>query len=298
VLVAASVGGRPDAGNTGVPDGVVLRELAVEGSPYPGDYVSGDRFVITTANAVYDRWGFDFLVEVRAPGVRFTRSWFRGVRSNPGSSALLYVRPETYPVGQPSAVVEDATLIPAFPNNTIDGVRGSNVTLRRVEITGTVDGVHVHGTTSRTDPNAGNVTVDASWIHDLPHYDDGSHSDGSHNDGVQVIGGKNVKIVGSRLDGQMYNAAVMVTAGRNDVSDVAVTGSWLAGGGCTVNVYDGDVPEAIQGLALVNNVYARGTTRHADCAMIVSTRTKAITTASGNSWHDSSTPTPTVRTGG
>jgi hypothetical protein len=297
VTTTPSTGAKPTAATTGVPDGMTLKALTRSNIPYAADtmYSDGSVLVINTPNAVYDGYRFDTFVEVRAPGVKITRSMFRGFSG--GTRPLLHVLPQTYSAGQPSALVEDSTLIPATPNNSINGVMGSNVTLRRVEITGTVDGVFVYGTTSRTDPNAGNVTVEASWIHDLPHYKDGSHSDGSHNDGVQVIGGKNIKIIGSRIDGSIYNAGVMITAGRNNVSDITVSGSWLAGGGCTVNVYDGDISTAIQGIKLTNNVFTRGTTRNPDCAMVVSSRTKAVTTATGNTWHDNSSPAPTVRSG-
>lgn len=291
-------GAKPSAATTGVPDGMSLKTLTRSNIPYAADtmYSDGSVLVINTPNAVYDGYRFDTFVEVRAPGVKITRSLFRGFSS--GGRPLLHVLPQRYTAGQPSAVVEDSTLIPQAPNNSINGVMGSNVTLRRVEITRTVDGVFIYGTTSRTDPNAGNVTIEASWIHDLTYYKDGSHSDGTHNDGVQVTGGKNIKIIGSRIDGSIYNAGVMVTAGRNNVSDVTISGNWLAGGGCTVNVYDGDISTAIQGIRLTNNVFTRGSTRHADCAMVISNRTRAVTTATGNTWQDNSSPAPTVRSGG
>ncbi len=288
--------GKPTGSTTGTPSNVPLRVLNSSNRPYAADVISGSRFIVNTRNAVYDGWQFNHLVEVRAPGVRFTRSHFRGVANNPADSALLAVRPERSSQGQPSAVVEDSTLIPAAPNNNIDGVRGSNFTLRRVEISKTVDGVHIHGTTARDDAAAGNVAIEQSWIHDLPHYDDSSHSDGTHNDGVQIIGGKNIRITGNRIDGIIHNAGVMITKERNDVSNVAITGNWAAGGACTINVYDKNA-SAIAGLSLTGNTFTRGTTRNADCAMIVTDATRALTKAADNSWEDNSGPVP-VKSGG
>ncbi len=293
-----STAGRPNAASTGVPDRRLLRTLRASNKPYPGDYIKGDKLIITTPGAWYDRWRFNHLVEVRAPGVRFTRSKFRGVANNRPDTALLLVRPETYSAGQPSAVAEDCSFVPRVPNNHIDGVRGSNVTLRRVLITKTVDGVHVHGTTSRTDPNAGNVLIRNSWIRNLIHYDDDSHADGTHNDGVQIIGGHNITIGGSRIDGSMHNAGVMISAGRNNVRDVTIRRSHMGGGGCTVNIYDGNASGPLRGIRLNDNVFRRGTTRLTDCAMIVSRDTRAAAIASGNTWHDASTPKPTMRNGG
>lgn len=288
----------PGAANTGVPDGTSLRVLSTSNKPYPGDYISGGKLIITTANAVYDRWQFDLLVEVRAPGVTFKRSLFRGLASNPSNSALLLVRTAATAAGQPSAAVEDSSFIPSRPSNTIDGVRGSNFSLRRVEITKTVDGVMIYGGASRTDPSAGNVSIEGSWIHDLPHYDDDSHVDGTHNDAVQIGGGHDITITGNRLDGTIYNAGVMITQGLNDVYNVAITNNQLAGGACTVNVNDKNVPYAIAGLTLSGNVFVRGSSSITDCAMIASSATRAIAIANANSWHDGSTPLPTVKNGG
>lgn len=281
-----------------MPDGMQLRVLSSASKPYPGDYISGVKFIVTTPGAVYDGWQFDYLVEVRAPGVRFTRSAFRGVTSTPPDSALLLVSPDTFGAGQPSALVEDSTFQPSTPSNTIDGVRGSNVTLRRVEITGTVDGMHIHGTTSRTDPYAGNVTIEDSWIHDLPHYMDASHSDGSHNDGIQIAGGHNIRVTNNRIDGTIYNAGLMITQGRNDVYDLTISNNHLAGGGCTINIWDKNVPYPMTNVTMNSNTFTRGSTRNTDCAMIVSLDTRAVATATANTWHDGTTPTPYMRNGG
>lgn len=291
--------GKPTSSSTGVPDGTSLTVLSKSSKPYAADtlYSDGSVLVINTPNAVYDGWQFDSFVEVRAPGVRITRSLFRGIASS-NERALLYVRPDTQPAGQPSVVVEDSTFSPRAPSNLVNGVQGSNFTLRRVEITRTVDGVHVHGTTTRTDPNAGHVTIDASWIHDLIHYNDSSHSDGSHNDGVQVSGGHNITITGSRIDGTIYNAGIMITAGRNNVYNVTIKNNRLAGGAATINVYDKNVSTGFTGMVMSNNVFTRGSTRLTDTAMLVTNNTRAIATASGNTWHNASTPLPTMRNGG
>lgn len=287
---------RPDTTNTGTLNNNQI-VLTSSNKPYANDRIYGDVYQINTANAVYDGWTFNYPVVVQAPGVRFTNCFFRGKNGNPDGSGLLYIMPKSFPAGQPSATVEDSTLIPAYPNNTIDGVRGSNFTLRRVEIASTVDGVNVGGTATYGDPTTGNVLIENSWIHDLIHYNDNSHPDGSHNDAVQIGAGKNIKVTGTRIDGTIYNAGFMVTQGRGPVSNLTITNNWLAGGACTINIYDKEA-SAITGVNMSNNVFTRRSTRNTDCAMIVTSATRSIATATGNTWHDGSTPAPNMKNGG
>lgn len=295
-VTASAPSTKPDASNTGTLN-TNQTVLTSTNKPYASDRVYGDVYQINTANAVYNGWTFNYPVVVQAPGVKFTNCNFRGKNGNPDGSGLLYIMPNSFPAGQPSAVVEDSTLIPAYPNNTIDGVRGSNFTLRRVEIANTVDGVNVGGTATYGDPTTGNVLIENSWIHDLIHYNDNSHADGSHNDGVQIGAGRNIRVTGTRIDGTIYNAGFMVTQGRGPVSNLTITNNWLAGGACTINVYDKE-GSAITGLNMSNNVFTRRTTRNTDCAIIVSAATRAVATAAGNTWHDGSTPAPNMKNGG
>ena len=274
-MAAPPPSGMPTASTTGVPDGTTLKPLDPNKLPYSADqyFTSSQMLVINTPNAVYDAYKFDCFVEVRAPGVRISRSLIRG-QAVSYQRPMLAVSPGTYAAGQPSAVIEDSTVDPAVRSSFINGVQGSNFTLRRVEITGVVDGVHIHGTSTRTDPNAGNVTVQGSWIHDLPHYpyNGGANgvttADGSHNDGVQFVGGHNVTITGTRIDGAIHNAGIMMAKDRNDIYTINISNNWLGGGAVTINVADkGYTP--VQGLVMNNNVFFRGTTRHVDFAMFV-----------------------------
>lgn len=280
------------SGPVGLPRGRSVSALSVATRPYPADGPSldGRSWVISTPGAVYDGWQFDHLVDVRAPGVRITHSLLRGGLSHPDDAALLLVRPEAQPAGQPSAVVEDTTIRPRTGSGPVDGVRGSHVTLRRVEITGTVDGVHVHGSADPDDPQAGHVRVEASWIHDLVHLWDGSHADGTHNDGVQVVGGTDVVITGTRFSGTIPNADVMVTQDRNRVSGLTVQGNWLSGGACSVNL--SDAGEAMAGIRVVDNVFARGTTTFPDCAILATPASAAVATLAPNSWDDGTPVAP------
>lgn len=284
---------KPGAGNTGFPDGTSFKVLSAANKPYSADGFSSDGSVYTikTPNAVYDGWRLDSFVEVRAPGVRFTRSLFRGA-STSVDRGLLLVAPEPSPAGQPSAVIEDSSFIPRSPSWHVDGIRGSNFAARRVEVTGTVDGLHIHGTSSRTDPNAGNVVLEASWIHDLTYYPgDPSHSDGSHNDAVQIVGGRNIRIQGNTFSGSIYNAALQVTQDRNTVANLTYTGNWPDGGACSVNIAHRPYA-AIQGLSVTSNKFGRNSKYR--CPMIMNKETAQIANVSGNVWEDGKTPLPGV----
>lgn len=286
---------KPGASNTGVPD-ITLKVLSASNKPYSADTFSSDGtvFTIKTAGAVYDGWRFDSFVVVEAPNVVLRNSYFRGTTTS-SDRGLLRVAPEKMAAGQPSATIEDSTFIPRSPSYHINGIMGSNFTAKRVEITGTVDGIHIHGTSSRTDATAGNVKLLNSWIHDLPHYanDGGVHSDGSHNDGIQIVGGKNITIQWNTFNGTFYNAALQITQDRNTVSAVTYTDNWTDGGGCSVNVAQSGYA-AIQGLKLQTNKFGRGSTY--GCPMIINAATASIATVTGNVWEDGKTPLPKVIT--
>ncbi len=279
----------PTAETTGVPDGTTLRTLTPQTVPYPSDTLSAGRLLVSTPGAIYDGWRFNDLVEVRAPGVVFRNSLFAGPGRPTSDIGLLSVRNDRPPHSPPpSALVETSSFIPRLAGIRADGVRGSNFTLDRVEITGTVDGVHIFGAPGGNDPDAGNVRITGSWIHDLVHLKDGSHPDGSHNDGIQVVAGRNIVIEGNRFDGAIYNAALMVTQKWGPVADLALRGNILGGGVCTINVYDGGA--GIEGLDITGNTFLRGTQAAAGCATTITPPTRKGAVQRANMW------APRVRT--
>jgi PKD repeat protein len=302
VTLAVSVV-KPDASNTGVPDSVTLKTLTASNKPYSGDSFNGDgsQYTINTVGAEYVGWRFNAFVQVRAQGVTFRDCYFAGSTKAPTSStALLLIRDDRNGPQVPSAQVLDSTFKAQAPTPQIDGVRGSNVLLRRVEISNVVDGMHIYGSTAFEDEFAGNVVVLQSWIHDLTRYpNDGSHPDGSHNDAIQIIGGRNIIIAATRIDGEIYNAGVMVTQQRNAVANITMVNNWLAGGSCTVNVYDGSgANRAITGLAFARNIFTRGSTTNPDCAVIISERSQDGLVFVDNVWADAAQPPPSVKRGG
>lgn len=202
----------PGASNTGVPAGTKLTQ-------HKGD------LTITKAGTTIDALDIHGFVIVKAANVTIKRSivrggkatWNRGLITNTTSGAT-------------GLVIEDCDLIPATPTLWLDGVKGGNFTVRRVNIDGgVVDGVKVHGN---------NVVVEDSWIHDLTHYSqDPNHSDGSHNDGVQVLGGTNIAIKHNTITvGTTLNAVMQVTQDYAPTKNLSFTQNWVDGGTCSVKL--------------------------------------------------------------
>ncbi|MDD9205218.1 right-handed parallel beta-helix repeat-containing protein, partial [Georgenia sp. 10Sc9-8] len=207
-VASVRAGGQPSGANTGVPAGVSLRE-------HRGD------LTITEPGTVIEGLDVHGYVRVRAKDVVIRNSIIRGGVAGKQDGLVRVVDAGA------SLLIEDSELVAANPNPGINGLRGWGITARRVNIHGVIDGGHFWGD---------DVTIEDSWIHDLLHYeDDPYHSDGSHDDGIQIQKGSNIRIVGNTIEGA-YNAAIMITQDQDRTSDVTISGNWLDGGKCTVNL--------------------------------------------------------------
>lgn len=261
--------GKPGAENTGVPAGTRLTRR-------------NGNLVITTPYARYHNLDIRGFVHVKAPGVTISRSIIRGGVAARDTGLVNVTSPGS------SLYLVDSTLAPAHPSIHIDGIRGSNFALRRNEITGTVDGLHIHGQPGRR-ASGGNVTVIGNWIHDFRHYArDPNHSDGSHNDGIQIVGGKNITIARNTLTGAR-NAAIMIDQGYNDVSQVSITKNLADGGSCTFNIDDNPRPR-MSGITLTGNLLGRHSAGR--CGIIISRGVQHV--MANNLWEDTRTPTRVV----
>lgn len=254
--------GRPGVGNTGVPAGTVLKV-------HYGDVN------VTTPGAVLDAMDIHGYVKISAPNVRITRSIIRGGAGATQTTGLV----TSYNPANTGLVIEDSELRPKNPTYWIEGAKVQNATFRRVEITGTVDGIGVHGD---------NVRVENSWIHGLRHYTPfpGQSDNQTHNDGIQVHLGKGLRVVNSTITGA-HNAAVMVTPNTGVVGDLQLVGNWMDNGGCTVNISEKG-RGAISGLVINDNKFGRNT-RVADCAVIMPLATGAVAVTLRNVWEDNGT---------
>ncbi len=230
--------GQPIADNTGVPDGTVLTR-------YDGN------MTITTPGTVIEAMDIYGFVDVRASNVTIKNSIIRGY--NPGSVNLALISAYGTHV---NLVIQDTTLIGAFASNNLDGLKGKNFTATRLDISNVVDAVMILGD---------NSTVQNSWLHGNLHLPDSRQSDGfTHDDSIQMEGGQNILIRGNTLEGA-YNAAMMITQNVARSRQITVSGNWISGGWCTINLSEkGKGP--IEAMTVQDNLF--GTSRNDPCGII------------------------------
>lgn len=248
-----------------MPPGTVLR-------PYYGD------LVLTTPGATYDALDIHGFVKVKAPDVTIRRSVVRGGTASANTGLVT-----DDDVSATGLVVEDSELVPEHPSVWIDGLKGGNLTARRVDVHGTVDLVKVHGD---------HVLVEDSWLHGTRHYasDPNQRGGPSHNDGVQVLRGEEIVLRGNRIEGAA-NAAVQVTQDRGPVRGLVVQDNWLDGGNCTVNLAQKPLDDMAD-VVVEGNRFGRGSAL--DCPLLASAGVQL--TASGNVHDDDGTPVAVRRT--
>lgn len=136
---------EPGPGNTGVPAGTVLRR-------YDGN------LVITQPGTTYDALDIHGFVFVMAPNVTIKRSIIRGGAVTRDRSAALVSDMSDRAT---NFVLEDSELAPDRSSMALDGVRGWNFSLVRVNAYGTADAAAVFGD---------NVSVKRSWLHGFASY--------------------------------------------------------------------------------------------------------------------------------
>lgn len=113
------------------------------------------------------------------------------------------------------------------------GITGEGFTARRLY-------VHNMGSDAFHLNDAGNVTIEASYITDL------GYKSSSHADGVQVSSGTNVTIRGNHFympgDDPKYNNSqiFMIKPDAGPISNLRIEGNWLNGGGYSVNMAGGN----------------------------------------------------------
>ena len=253
--------GRPGPGNTGVPAGTKL-------TPYYGN------LTITQAGARYDALDIHGFVTIKAPNVTITRSIIRGGKAGNANIGLV----TNYEPQATNFLLTDSTLLPENPSVLIDGVKGANFTVRAVNISGVTDNVKVHGD---------NVRVERSYLHDSRKWASDPYQGGgaSHNDAVQILGGRNISVVDSTLQ-QADNAGVQVTQDYRATSELRITGNYIDGGGCSVNLNHKKL-SSMASITVSNNRFGTSQ-RNKGCALITTSATRL--TADGNVWDATGQP--------
>jgi PKD repeat protein len=253
---------KPSADNTGVPAGTGLR-------------VHDGNLTITTPGTVIDGLDIRGYVVVKAANVTIKRSIIRGGPAATVNRAILSI----VQAGASNYLVEDVTIVPANPTPYINGINVNQAgTIRRTDISGTVDGIMIYGS---------GVRVEDSYLHDFAHYLNDPNWNGgpSHDDAIQVQAGTGVTLVGNTLTGA-YNAAVMVTQDAGATKDLTISGNWIDYGGCSVNFGSNGAYKT--GMKVENNRFGR-TQRNSGCAVIHNS-TKSDLVPVGNVWDDNGQP--------
>lgn len=251
-LAAGTTVMAPGPNNTGVKWGTVLTK-------HYGD------LRITTPGTVIDGKEIFGLVRVEAANVTIKNSIVRG-RDITSDSALIYAGAASVK----NLLVQNVELAPLKASPDINGINGSNFTLRNVNIHGVLDSVHIFGD---------NVTVESSWLHNNLHYVNDPNWNGgpSHDDNVQIQKGNNIRIVNNTINGAV-NAVMQITQDAGRTSNVTFANNNVAGGACSLNVAQKALG-AISGLTIRDNVIGASTY---NCPMIVDSATLNISSVTGN----------------
>jgi hypothetical protein len=256
---ASAATATPGSANTGMPAGASRVHV-------------GD-LVVTKAGTVIDRMDVRGFVIIKAAHVVIKNSIVRGrAISGTGNVGMVKV------LAGGSLTMQDSSIGPTVASVHLNGVVGSNFTLRRVEIARMVDSVRIQGD---------NVRVEASWLHANRHYavDPTQGYRPSHDDGIQIEKGNNITIAGNSISGAV-NAAVMAVQGLGTISHLNISSNYLGGGGCTVNFAEyGKGP--FRYTTVASNRFGHDTAV-ANCPIISPTSTKL--TASGNVYYDTNKP--------
>ncbi|HEY2044284.1 MAG TPA: right-handed parallel beta-helix repeat-containing protein [Jatrophihabitans sp.] len=218
----AGNGALPDASNTGVPAGTVLK---------PSGSLN-----ITTAGAVVDGLDISGTVTISASNVTLKNS-----RVTAGAYYVILVKD-----GVTGAVIQ---------NVEVNG-RGTSGASGSFGITGsaTVKACNVYAVENGLVPDSGSI-LQNNYVHDLAAPGD------AHYDGIQIDGGQsNITIEHNTIiNNHDQTSAVMIDNGFGPITNIVAQDNYLAGGGYTVYV-DGQFNNgAITGVAFRNNRLTKGT---------------------------------------
>ena len=252
---------RPDASTAGVYGTL---------TPQAGD------LIVTTAGQVVEGLDIAGRVQIKANNVivRRCRVRMEGLPSTFKGAGIYAAANE-----QSGAIIEDCTVAPTNPRVSLDGIQvGGNVTVRRCDVSGTVDGLKVAGD---------GCSLLGNHVHDLKVYaTDPDQSNGSHSDAVQFQGGASTTLRGNSLRGVIttINQAcqgIIVTQDVAVVAGLTVDRNWIDGGYTPSNFADKG-KGAMSGVKLTSNVYGGNQTNGDNVHNIMSAATFAAATITGN----------------
>jgi hypothetical protein len=260
-----SAAGFPDASNTGVPAGSVLK------------VVTGNQ-VFTTDGQVIDGLDVHGKVLIKANNVTLKNSIVRGPAAGACQNGAAI---ETTGTG---IVIQDVEVLTEHPTACLDGVwtLASTVTISRANIHGGVDGVKT----------GSNILIQDSYIHDMQWFASDPNQGGgeTHNDGVQTFAGEsNVTLRHNTIDlsGTKDGNSAWQDSGLNSRAEE----NYLDGGGCTLNFAAQSLGGAILQPIYVNNNRFGRHRGFTGCVVLISNKA-VMTEYNGNVWADTLRPVP------
>ena len=245
-------GASPLARSAGVSAGTALRI-------HRGD------LTVRKPGAVIDGVDVRGQIVIAAPHVTIRRSVIRGAGRPRRSLGLIDISSSR----ARNFTVEDVTISPSAVTPNFDGVKVRRKgTLRRLDVSGTVDGIVIYG---------GKVRVEDSYLHDFRHFASDPNQGGrpSHDDAIQVLAGRGHRIVGNTMSGAS-NAAVMITQDRGATGNLLISNNSIDDGGCSVNF--GSDGRRKSDLQVVGNRFGDGQ-RVAGCAIVRAKRQSPVVAA-------------------
>lgn len=263
---------KPDATNTGVPADQQAKLTTVKGNQVFDSSYNGQ----TISNK-----DFQGYVKVTGSNITFKNCKFEGGTPN-GNNALLDLQNDNQP--GTGNIVEDSEFVPLHPNATIDGIWAQNVTILRVNIHGSTDGIKA----------SSNTTIQDSYIHDMKWYDfDPNTTDGTHNDCVQILDGTNVRVVHNNMNpnDSRANSSVQITQDFGTTGAVLLDSNWADWGGFSFNISqkrNSDLSDTLKGVSVTNNRFGR----HGEYGAIKIGTGVTLAAFSGNVWDDTGLAIP------
>jgi hypothetical protein len=261
-------GGKPGPSNTGVPAGTALT------------VISGNQ---TFTSGVHSGLDIHGIVTISGSNVTLKDSIVRGPDTASGCSDTGLIK-----VTGSGNTVEDVEVAPTAATACTDGIWASGVTVLRVNIHGTVDGMKADS----------NTTVQDSYIHDLHVFASDPNQGGgaTHNDAVQTFtAGSNITLnhnffnmVGSD------NSAYQLTQDEGVAAkNIKIENNWLNGGGCTLNLSSKGAAAitAANGIYVQSNRFGQGTSSYSNCPVLLSLNF-ALAAFTGNVWDGSGAAIP------
>lgn len=218
--------GKPTGANTGwQPTGVALTLSA--------------GMNITTSGTVVDSRDFTGPITIQASNVTIRRSRVRT------TGAYFPIRI----ISGTNILIEDVEVDGGGFSSKGIHIEGGSVTLRRINLHDSEDGIHMSG--------SGPIVLENSYIHSPRHASSG------HSDGLEIEAVSNVTILNNNLDYAGANtSATMIDNYFGAITNLVFEGNWLSGG--AYNMYiDGNFNSSlISKLRIRNNRWIRNSAQY------------------------------------